>query len=61
MAGTTGDEDDGRGQDRAKQVARVTEFALTDGDAYDVWPSAPCDPAVSACYHSKPAGTTDFS
>lgn len=48
-------------QKTARLVARVTEFALTDGDAYDVWPSAPCDPAVSACYHSKPAGTTDFS
>ncbi|AFE04503.1 hypothetical protein COCOR_02137 [Corallococcus coralloides DSM 2259] len=48
-------------QKTARLVARVTEFALTDGDAYDVWPSAPCDPAVSACYHSQPAGTTDFS
>ncbi|MFB1480921.1 hypothetical protein [Corallococcus sp. RDP092CA] len=48
-------------QKTARLVARVTEFALTDGDAYDVWPSPPCDPAVSACYHSQPAGTTDFS
>ncbi|NOK34048.1 hypothetical protein HMI49_12675 [Corallococcus exercitus] len=48
-------------QKTARLVARVTEFALTDGDAYDVWPSPPCDPVVSACYHSQPAGTTDFS
>ncbi len=48
-------------QKTARLVARVTELALTDGDAYDVWPSPPCDPAVSACYHSQPAGTTDFS
>ncbi|RKH57941.1 hypothetical protein D7W81_30100 [Corallococcus aberystwythensis] len=48
-------------QKTARLVARVTEFALTDGDAYDVWPSLPCDPVVSACYHSRPAGTTDFS
>ena len=47
-------------QKTARLVARVTEFALTDGDAYDVWPSPGCDPAVYTCYHSQPAGTTDF-
>ena len=45
----------------ARLVARVTEFALTDGDAYDVWPTPPCLPAVYTCYHSAPAGTYDFS
>jgi hypothetical protein len=44
----------------ARLVARVTELALTDGDAYDVWPSPDCDPVVANCYHSQPAGTTDF-
>jgi hypothetical protein len=44
----------------ARLVARVTEFALTDGDAYDVWPTPPCDPAVYTCSHSAPTGTTDF-
>jgi hypothetical protein len=48
-------------QKTARLVARVTEFAVTDGDAYDVWPSPDCDPAVYTCYHSQPAGTTDFS
>ena len=38
----------------ARLVARVTEFAVTDGDAYDVWPSPDCDPAVYTCYHSQP-------
>ena len=47
-------------QKTARLVARVTEFAVTDGDAYDVWPSPDCDPAVYSCYHSQPAGTTDF-
>ncbi|WNG50896.1 hypothetical protein F0U60_47290 [Archangium minus] len=47
-------------QKTARLVARVTELAVTDGDAYDVWPSPGCDPAVYNCYHSQPAGTTDF-
>ena len=47
-------------QKTARLVARVTEFALTDGDAYDVWPTPACEPAVYNCYHSAPAGTTDF-
>ncbi|RYZ38633.1 MAG: hypothetical protein EOO71_23195 [Myxococcaceae bacterium] len=47
-------------QKTARLVARVTELALTAGDAYDVWPSPDCDPAVQACYQSQPAGTTDF-
>ncbi|WP_164013462.1 hypothetical protein [Pyxidicoccus trucidator] len=45
----------------ARLVARVTEFEVTDGDAYEVWPPAPCAPAVYTCYHSAPAGTRDFS
>ncbi|MFP2904197.1 hypothetical protein ACLESD_03800 [Pyxidicoccus sp. 3LFB2] len=48
-------------QKTARLVARVTEFAVTDGDAYDVWPTPPCDPAVYTCYHSAPTGTRDFS
>jgi hypothetical protein len=44
----------------ARLVARVTELALTAGDAYEVWPPPPCDPAVYQCYISAPAGTTDF-
>lgn len=44
----------------ARLVARVTEFAVTDGDPYDVWPTPACDPAVYNCYHSAPAGTWDF-
>ncbi len=44
----------------ARLVARVTEFAVTDGDAYEVWPTPPCEPAVYNCYHSAPAGTRDF-
>jgi hypothetical protein len=47
-------------QKTARLVARVTEFALTAGDAYEVWPTPDCDPAVYSCFHSQPAGTTDF-
>ncbi|MDI3289678.1 hypothetical protein [Polyangium sp. 15x6] len=45
----------------ARLVARVTGLALTSGDPYNVWPTPPCEPAVYACYHSQPAGTTDFA
>lgn len=58
---TAGGDDGVAYQKTARLVARVTELALTDGDAYDVWPTPDCDPAVYTCYHSKPAGTTDFS
>jgi hypothetical protein len=44
----------------ARLVARVTEFAVTDADPYDVWPTPPCDPAVYQCYISAPTGTRDF-
>jgi hypothetical protein len=47
-------------QKTARLVSRVTELALTDGDAYDVWPSPECDPVVANCYQSQPAGTKDF-
>ncbi|WP_223645729.1 hypothetical protein [Corallococcus sp. EGB] len=60
LAFSAGGDDGPTMQKTARLVARVTELALTDGDAYDVWPSPPCDPVVSACYHSQPAGTTDF-
>ncbi|MFT3770368.1 MAG: hypothetical protein QM820_33490 [Minicystis sp.] len=42
-------------------VARVVGLALTSGDAYEVWPTPDCEPAVYSCYHGQPAGTTDFS
>ncbi|HVK66747.1 MAG TPA: hypothetical protein VM694_19820 [Polyangium sp.] len=45
----------------ARLVARVTGLALTSGDPYNVWPTPPCEPAVYACYHNQPAGTTDFA
>ncbi|MDC3961765.1 hypothetical protein [Polyangium jinanense] len=45
----------------ARLVARVTGLALTSGDPYNVWPTPPCEPAVYSCYHSQPAGTTDFA
>lgn len=47
-------------QKTARLVPRVTEFALTDGDAYEVWPTPDCQPAVYTCLHSAPAGTVDF-
>ena len=45
----------------ARLVGRVVGLALTTGDAYDVWPTPACEPAVYTCYHGQPAGTTDFS
>jgi hypothetical protein len=48
-------------QKTTRLVARVTELALTSGDAYEVWPMPECQPAAYTCYHSQPAGTTDFS
>lgn len=45
----------------ARLVARVTELALTSGDAYEVWPSQPCLPSVHACVAARPQGASDFS
>lgn len=51
----------GTAQKTARLVARVTELALTSGDAYEVWPSQPCLPSVHACVYSQPQGALDFS
>ncbi|NPD28485.1 hypothetical protein HPP06_34200 [Corallococcus exiguus] len=51
----------GTAQKTGRLVARVTSLALTTSDAYDVWPSPNCQPAVYDCFHNQPAGTTDFS
>ena len=48
-------------QKTSRLVARVTELALTSGDAYEVWPMPECQPAAYTCYHAQPPGTTDFS
>lgn len=48
-------------QKTGRLVARVTSLALTTGDAYDVWPTPNCQPAVYDCVQNKPAGTTDFA
>jgi hypothetical protein len=61
LAFSTGGDDGPIAQKTARLVARVTELALTDGDAYEVWPTPDCEPAVYTCLHSKPAGTRDFS
>ncbi len=45
----------------SRLVARVVGLALTSGDPYQVWPAPACEPAVYDCYHSQPAGTTDFA
>lgn len=45
----------------ARLVARVTELALTTGDAYEVWPTPDCQPDSYTCIHDQPAGATDFS
>ncbi len=45
----------------ARLTARVSEFAVTAGDPYDVWPSPPCQAPVYNCIHSQPTGTTDFA
>ncbi|MFY2560204.1 hypothetical protein ACN469_21520 [Corallococcus terminator] len=46
----------------ARLVVRVTGLAIsTNDDPYNTWPSPACQPAVYNCYHSKPAGTLDFS
>ncbi|NOK21352.1 hypothetical protein [Corallococcus carmarthensis] len=51
----------GTAQKTGRLVARVTSLALTTGDAYDVWPSPTCQPAVYDCVQNQPTGTTDFS
>ncbi|XXF76193.1 hypothetical protein P2318_24460 [Myxococcaceae bacterium GXIMD 01537] len=48
-------------QKTSRLVARVVELALTSGDAYDVWPVPPCQPATLSCLQAQPTGTTDFS
>ncbi|WP_233261876.1 hypothetical protein [Vitiosangium sp. GDMCC 1.1324] len=48
-------------QKTSRLVARVTELALTSGDAYEVWPTPGCQSATSACIQAQPAGTTDFA
>ena len=50
----------GTAQKTARLATRVVGLALTTGDAYEVWPTPACDPAVYACFHGAPAGTTDF-
>ncbi len=50
----------GTARKTARLVARVTELALTSGDAYEVWPSQPCLPSVHACVYSQPQ-SRDFS
>ncbi|AKQ63414.1 hypothetical protein A176_000326 [Myxococcus hansupus] len=51
----------GMARKTARLVARVTELALTSGDAYETWPSQPCLPSVHACITSQPQGASDFS
>ena len=45
----------------SRLVARVVSLALTSGDAYDVWPTPDCQPAVYSCIHAQPTGATDFA
>lgn len=45
----------------ARLVARITELDVTAGDAYEVWPTPPCQLPVYNCIHSQPTGTTDFA
>ena len=45
----------------ARLVARITELDVTAGDAYEVWPTPPCQLPVYNCIHSQPSGTTDFA
>jgi hypothetical protein len=45
----------------SRLVARVVDLALTSGDAYDVWPTPECQPAVYSCIQAQPTGATDFA
>ena len=51
----------GTAQKTSRLVARVVSLALTSGDAYEVWPSPTCRPAVYSCIHAEPTGATDFT
>ncbi|MFE8598259.1 hypothetical protein [Archangium violaceum] len=48
-------------QKTSRLAVRVTELALTSGDAYEVWPTPGCLPETTTCIQAQPTGTTDFA
>lgn len=45
---------------RARALLRVRKLALTDGDAYEVWPPVECLDEARTCLAALPPGTADL-